>query len=400
MMPCMTKDFIKYRKRRRKDGYWEIAWSDPKTGNARRESCKTRDEHSADHKLAEKILTGDTVPPEAVTIGYLLDRYYQYIKRNKRENTIVPMKSKVERLMDYMGTLKWSDFSQEDVENYIGHARTLTRWDRGKKTLSDGTIKKDLTILRTTLKHAHGYNIVPQEKRIEIRNLASSPRTDWLDKTMMNKVIALCEENPDREHIYAFLIIALATGARKEAVFELKWNQVYIPTPETKLVEIEPIQQERDGVTSTPNRAFQRVAVGSKTLNWETGEVAPGASIDFGEGHGNKPRPKISIAQNPRLMSYFLYGGDRSQPYVVSYRGERIKTGIKKGLEAVGKEANLPFKLSHHVLKRTCVTWMVRGGVSFEDIEKMTNTTVETLKKHYNHHNPNMEKALGDIFSI
>lgn len=396
----MMKDYKKYRKRTRKDGIWEIAWNDPKTGKVRRESCKTRDEHVAERKLAEKILTGDTVPPAVVTIGYILDRYFRHLKRRKGEGTIGPMVSKVERLQDYFRPLKWADFSQENVENYIDHARTMTRWGRGGKALSDGTIKKDLQILRAALRHGHTFKVVPTETRIEINDLTSETRKDWLDEAMMLRVYAQCDVNPEREHIYAFLIIALSTGARKGAVFDLKWDQVYIPEPETKLVEIEPTPQEKDGVISTPKKAYKQVVIKNLPLDWETGEVVRGAYIDFGEAHGNKRRPQIPIGQNDRLMQYFLLGGDRSQPYVVSFRGKQIKDGIKKGLEVVGKEAKLPFKLTHHVLKRTSITWMVRKGIPFDTIELLTNTTVATLKKHYSQHSPDLEEALGNTFSV
>lgn len=396
----MTKEFIKYRKRTRKDGIWEIVWNDPKTGKVRRETCKTRDEHEADRKLAEKILTGDVVPPSVVTIGYLLERYFQHLKRRKAANTIVPMNSKVERLIDYFGSQKWEDFSQTDVENYIDHAKTVTRWNNGKEALSDGTIRKDLEILRSALKHGLLHRIVPTETRIEIRNLTSAQRTDWLDEAQMKRVLECCASNEDRNHIYGFLLLALPTGARKEAIFQLKWDQVYIPEIETELVEVDPIPDERDGVISTPKRSFRTKVTKNLPLNWETGENVRGAYIDFGIGRGNKRRPKIPIGQNQRLIHYLLFCGDRSQPYVISYNGKPIATGIKKGLEAVGKEAGLPFKLTHHVLKRTCITWMVRRGTPFETIETLTNTTVDTLKRYYSQHSPDLEEALGDTFSI
>ena len=396
----MSREPIRYRKRTRTDGMWEIVWNDPSTGRIKRQSCKTRDEHEADRKLAEKVLSGDVVPPNVVTIGYLVDRYYQHLKRRKEAATIVPMASKVERLKDFLGTRRWQDFGQADVENYIDHAKTVTRWDRGGAQLSDGTIKKDLQILRAALRHGHLMRVVPTETRIEIRNLVSNARTDWLDDAQMRKVFACCEDNEEREHIYAFLLLALATGARKEAIFQLRWDQIYVPGSDFEEHPMIPQPIERDGTAIVPKKATLRVADGRPPLDLETGAVAPGAYVDFGVGRGNKRRPQIPIGQNHRLMSYILFGGDRSQPYVVSYNGKPIKTGLKKGLEAVGVEAGLPFKLTHHVLKKTCITWMVRKGIPFETIERLTNTTVDTLKRHYSQHSPDLEEALGDTFAV
>lgn len=396
----MGNDFIKYRKRRRTDGIWEIVWDDLKTGRVKRQTCKTRYEHEADRKLAEKILSGDVVPPSVVTIGYILDRYFQHLKRRKSAATVVPMSSKIDRLKSFMGSRRWEDFGQADVENYIDHAKCLTRWDRGNERLSDGTIKKDLQILRAALRHAHLMKIVPNETRIEIRNLVSRMRTDWLDEAQMKRVLACCEDNEERQHIYAFLLLALATGARKEAIFHLRWDQIYLPGAEFDQISTVPIVIERDGIQALPKNAKLKVSKAKPPLDFRSGEVLRGAYIDFGEGVGNKRRPQIPIGQNQRLMSYLLFGGDRSQPYVVSFNGKQIKTGLKKGLEAVGEEAGLPFKLTHHVLKKTCITWMVRKGVAFETIERLTNTTVDTLKRHYSQHSPDLEEALGDTFSI
>ena len=397
----MAQTPIKYRKRTRTDGVWEIVWTDPSSGKVKRQSCGTRDAHQAERKLAEKILSGDVVPPNVVTVGYLLDRYFQHIKRRKESATVVPMVSKVDRLKSFLGTRTWQDFGQADVENYIDFAKGLTRWSRGERALGEGTIKKDLQILRAALRHAHLMKIVPTETRIEIRNLSSEVRSDWLDESQMRRVFACCEEDDDREHIYAFLLIALATGARKEAIFQLRWDQIYVPETryeETSMLthtENSPVHPLKAG-----RRTKLRTAIGPVPLDFETGSVVSGAYIDFGAGRGNKRRPTIPIGQNQRLMSYILFGGDRSQPYVVSFKGKRIQTGIKRGLETVGVEADLPFKLTHHVLKKTCITWMVRNGIPFDTIERLTNTTVDTLKRHYSQHSPDLEDALGSTFSI
>ncbi|SNT34700.1 tyrosine-type recombinase/integrase [Antarctobacter heliothermus] len=396
----MSQELVRYRKRTRTDGIWEIVWDDPKTGLIRRQSCKTRDEHEADRKLAEKILSGDVVPPSVVTMGYILDRYYHHLKRRKGSSTTVPMASKIDRLKQFLGNRKWQDFGQADVENYIDFAKLLTRWDRGQAQLSEGTIKKDLQILRAALRHAHLMKVVPNETRIEIRNLVSQSRTDWLDESQLKRVFNCCEDRENREHLYAFLLIALATGARKEAIFQLTWGQIYIPETEFETHPMVPQPIEVDGKTVMPKQASRRVAKGPAPLDFRTGAVVSGAYIDFGAGRGNKRRPQIPIGQNQRLMSYILFGGDRSQPYVVSFNGKPIRTGLKRGLEALGLEAELPFKLTHHVLKKTCITWMVRKGIPFETIERLTNTTVDTLKRHYSQHSPDLEEALGDTFSI
>jgi hypothetical protein len=131
----------------------------------------------------------------------------------------------------------------------------------------------------------------------------------------------------------------------------------------------------------------------------ETGAVAKGAYIDFGAGSGNKRRPQIPIGQNLRLMKYLLHTGDRSQPYVITYNGKRVKS-LKKGLAEVAKEAGVTKPVTHHTMKRTAITHMVRAGIPFNIIAEAVNTTEDVLKKHYNMHRPDIEEAFGDALSV
>jgi len=59
-------------------------------------------------------------------------------------------------------------------------------------------------------------------------------------------------------------------------------------------------------------------------------------------------------------MNYPVFA-DRSQPNVISYKGERIKS-LKKGLAQVAKDAGVNKTVTHHTMKRTAITHLVRGG--------------------------------------
>ena len=294
---------------------------------------------------------------------------------------MVPMQSKIARLNEFLGDVAWEDFSQEYVDDYKDWARNIKRWERhdhkeSNGTLANGTIGKDLETLRAALNFAHIRRIVPTETKIEIRDLPGNRVRTWLTDDQFYACLKRCLED-EREHLYAFLILGSATGARAGALFELKWSSIFMPG------------FDMDNGKPLPGHepAFDLVEE----------RVVKGAYIDFGEGHGNKRRPKMPIGQNWRVVQY-LCSKDRASEYVITYHGKPVRS-LKKGLETVGNEAGLPFKLTHHVLKRTCITWLVRGGMSYETIEKLTSTSVETLKKHYDHHRPDLEEDLGDILA-
>ena len=84
---------------------------------------------------------------------------------------------------------------------------------------------------------------------------------------------------------------------------------------------------------------------------------------------------------------------------MISYNGKPVKS-LKKGLADVAKEAGVTKPVTHHTMKRTAITHMVRAGVPFNIISEAVNTTEEVLKKHYSMHRPDIEAALGSALSI
>ncbi|WP_227285817.1 hypothetical protein [Boseongicola sp. H5] len=405
------------RLRRRKDGYWETVWTE--AGHPRRKSHGTKDETEAEaaHDLFVKELARPEIPARP-TVAWIVDRYYDYVCREKSENTSGPMAANVGPLKEHLGHLHWDDVVQDTVDDYIEWRMEKPRWTAHQKkdgqygTTSRNTACKDLRVLRAALARArkNRYTSYPPDFSI----VEGDPVRDtkaWLTMEELERMIAACEPRPivangkeidrerNREHIEGFLLIALATGARKEAILSLTWDQVYIPEAVLKhVVEVEPEPVlSPDGEWVMPKRATRRTYE-NPPLDYETGGVAKGAYIDFGAGSGNKRRPQIPIGQNWRLVSYLLHA-DRSQPYVITFNGKPVKS-LKKGLAEVAKEAGVTKPVSHHTMKRTAITHMVRAGIPFNIIAEAVNTTEEVLKKHYSMHRPDIEAALGDVLSI
>ncbi|WP_273283203.1 tyrosine-type recombinase/integrase [Pseudooceanicola atlanticus] len=408
----------KYRLRQRKDGYWETRWTED--GKAQRRSHGTKDHKAAlaAHDTLVKELSRPEIPARP-TVAWVVDQYYDYICRDNAESTSGPMAANVRPLKEHLGHLYWDEVVQDTVDEYIEWRMTKPRWKAHQNfegqygTASRNTACKDLRVLRAALMRArkNRYTAYPPDFSI-VEGEPVRETKAWLTMEELERMIAACDPRPiivngkqidrerDRSHIEAFLLIALATGARKEAILSLTWDQVYIPEAKLKSVtEIPPVPvHDAEGKLVMPKRSTTR-AYTDLPLDYETGEIGKGAYIDFGAGSGNKRRPAIPVGQNWRLMNYLLNGGDRSQPYVISYRGKPVKS-LKKGLAEVAKEAGVKKPVSHHTMKRTAITHMVRAGVPFNVIAEAVNTTEDVLKKHYSMHRPDIEAALGDALSI
>lgn len=432
--PIVTADTIDPdapRLRRRKDGYWESVWLED--GKTRRKSHGTKLQIEAD--AAHGVFIQELAKPEIPirpTITWVVDQYYDYICREKAESTSGPMAANVAPLKEHLGHLFWDEIVQDTVDEYIEWRMEKPRWTAHQKSegqfgnTSRNTACKDLRVLRAALTRARKNRYTSYPPDFSIKEGEPVRETSaWLTMEELERMITACEPRPilvngkridrerDRSHIEAFLLIALATGARKEAILSLTWDQVYIPEPTLKashqlprevhgddgpMTLLPEFTYDNEGNAVLPKRATL-LEYEASPLNYQTGEVGKGAYIDFGAGSGNKRRPAIPVGQNWRLMNYLLFGGDREQPYVISYNGKPVKS-LKKGLAEVAREAGVKKPVSHHTMKRTAITHMVRAGVPFNIIAEAVNTTEDVLKKHYSMHRPDIEAALGDALSI
>jgi len=406
------------RLRQRTDGYWETVYKED-NGKTRRHSHRTKVERDAEplHEAFVKELARPEIPARP-TVGWVVDKYYEYICREKSESTSGPMAANVGPLKEHLGDMYWDEVVQDTVDQYIQWRTKRPRWTAHEDfsgqygTASRNTACKDLRVLRAALNRAKRNRYISAAPDFEIVSGPPVRKTDtWLTMEEMERMIAACDPAPvvvngietgrirNREHIEVFLLLSLATGARKEAILSLTWDQIFIPWPKVReWIEVTPTPvQNANGKIVVPKRT-RRAIFEEPVLDYSENKHIKGAYIDFGVGSGNKRCPQIPIGQNWRLMNYLLFA-DRSQPYVVSYKGERVQS-LKKGLAQVAKEAGIDKVVTHHTMKRTAITHMIRGGVPLSTVAEAVNTTEAVLKKHYNMHRPDIEEAFGDLLSI
>lgn len=389
-----------FRLRVRADGIWEVVWDDLETGKQRRKSTGTREKSDASVQLAQ-IAAEARAPKIAagVTVGDLIGHYLKAADADapqedaKARHRVAALRASLKPVRERLGALRWDQLTQNEIDAYGRWRMSQDAWagHKTKKTaagkkVGPSTVNKDLRMLRAVLNDSHARRYIPTPVAFRINVSAPSGKDDYLTREEVKRMLDACEvretvrdkegkviaRHRDREHIRAFILISLATAARKEAVLTLRWDQVHIPKPE-----------------EAPEGVF----------DWSSGKVSKQAYIDFGEGRGNKRRPKIPVGNNPGLMSYLLWGGDKSQPYVITYRGQPIDD-IKKVFAEILSEVGITKKITPHSMKHTAITWMVQAGMKLETISDLTNTSVKILRKHYSHHRPDYAAEIGDALSV
>lgn len=248
-------------------------------------------------------------------------------------------------LSRHIGHLAPSALNNVAIKRYITARRNDPHRHPGKK-IQDTTIKKELNILRAVLKVAadddverwFGARGVPGFKVPVIKDKA---RRKYLTQAQTRKLLEHCH----LLHIRIFILIAVSTGARKEAIERLKWSDI----------------------------------------DFDSGV------IDFGEGAWNKKRPVSSMTVELKSVLLDAYKV-RSSEYVIEYAGRRAGD-VKKSLKTVAKRAGLAW-VSAHVFKHTFISWLVQNGVAYSQISDLTNTSENTIRKHYAHLFPDNQKAV------
>jgi integrase len=294
-----------------------------------RASLRTKDRKEADIRFAQFVIENSNQLPETPLVSDILDVY----EKSGELRAPNALRYSVKALKEGLGNLKPEHLVEDTISKY---AR-----ERGA---SDGTILRDIGVLRAALAHT-----LKRDQRPEIANPVKSPkaRQRWLTRTEANALIGACRQ----PHLRLFVILGIMTGGRSAALLELQWSQV----------------------------------------NLDTGLV------DLGEGHGNKRRAVIPM--NPDLRRALVAAKEMScTDFVVEYGGRQVGT-VKNGFEAACGRAKLE-GVTPHILRHTCATWLVKAKISYEEIGKMLGDTKETIERVYGHHDPDYLKDASNALQL
>ena len=213
---------------------------------------------------------------------------------------------------------------------------------RRRGGVKDGTVAKELGVLRAALRLAMRNGHLSTAPTVELP--PKQPGRDrWL--TRAEAALLLWESrrmSKARSHLPLFILIALYTGARQEAILGLRWAQVDL-------------------------------IAGRINFN------------EAGRTQTNKRRPVIPI---PRGLLWFLRKAQARarSPWVISYKGARVR-GIRRSFDAAARRAGLE-GVTRHTLRHTCGTWLAQAGVDLHQIAGWLGHSNARTTELYAHHHP------------
>ena len=364
----------------------------------------TNDREQAEKALAEFIAerqrtarpTGPRYPHQ-ITVAEIL-RYYGE-ERGPQLVDSSRIGYAIEALLSFWGGLAADNIKGETCRKYYRERRAeLTKKfpTRAAKSLPspvdgngpacfDGTIRRELGTLSAALSHCamEAYLLNPPEVWLPPKR---PPRQDWLTRQQAAKLVRHARSDKrSRHHLPLFILVGLYMGQRKDAILSLQW---------------------------LPNFTGGWVDLDNGVVHWK-------AEMEM---ESNKQRPCSPIPK--RLLRFLRYQRRRTRQFVferqfVDIDGKLrhqaigdIKHGFATAaccagmgtLEKVKRQRkqrdnkDVFENLAHaditpHILRHTCITWLLQRGVPIREVAGFVGATEEIIETTYGHHHPDHMKA-------
>jgi integrase len=320
-----------------KRGGFYVVWSE--RGRSRERSAGTADRAEAEMFLASFLHARrqpDAAPrdPREVLITDLLADYAE--ERGPRIVAGRRIADACTPLINYWEKMFASHVTRQTCEGY--------RVWRGR---SDGTVRRELGVLRAAINHAHKEGRLARPVPVYLPERPES-KDRWLTKSEAAALLrGALRSRRARLYLPLFIVIGLHTGARKEAILSLRWPQVDL-------------------------------AAGR--IDWNPP----------GRARTKKRRPRAAIP--PKLLQHLrraqLRGSDTG--FVIHDNGRPVRDP-KKAFAAACARAGLT-DVSPHTMRHTRATWGMQAGANPWELAGFLAMTVETLQNVYGHHHPDYQR--------
>lgn len=342
------------------DGTYHAFWSENR--RSKRKSMGTKDRAEAEARFAQWLLIRNTITLEGPKAAFTVAECWAFYTERHRVEAADTQKYSWKALEPHFGRVAVGAVDQDVVDEYVRMRR-----DAGRK---DGTIRREIGALVAAL----NFCARPASKMLDPAHAFSfetpppgDPKDRWLTQSEMRQMFDAAARMRRGENLTRgerFLWIALNTGARKQAVFDLTWDRVDF---ETNVIHLD-----------VPGR--------KKTT---------------------KRRAAVPISKDLRPVLLRAYA-ERENELVMTNKGEIWATiqsiAIEAGLGGGQRPARQSEKpkatgISPHTLRHTAATHMARRGVPLWIIAKVLGNTLSMVEKVYAKHAPDDLREAVNLIS-
>lgn len=273
------------------------------------------------------------------TVQMLWDAYREEKKgRRIAESMITTWKA----LKGTFGEREAETIGQETCTGYISARRALGR--------RDGTIWTELNHLRIVVSWAGKRNRLNRVPYIQMPP-KPSPRDRWLSREEVGRL----KNSATAEHVRLFIVLAIATGGRKEALLSLKWEQV-------------------DFVRGIIHLDDQK---------------AP-----------HKRKGRASVPMNRTILAALHEQRKAAlSDYVIEWNGERVKS-VKRSLAKTAEKAGLK-DVTAHVFRHSAARWQAEAGIPMAKIAQYLGHSDDRITQRvYGRYAPSHMQDAADVLDL
>lgn len=322
-------------------GVWYVYFSED--GRSQRTSLRTGDLQVAQDRFQGwmKARSEDNASRDPLTLAGAFRLYIEQHGPTVASPETLEHVSK--KLVAWFGDMTLADITRKDIEAF---SKARIEGKLGKRAVSPGTVRKELTILRAVFNFMVK-KVEPKEYRVNQADLAYvplPPRPPARDRVLTDSELAMirgkCEPKDGQrmDRLSRYLWLLMETGARSEALRTLTWDQVDL---DAGLIRLNP----------------------------------------WGRHQTTKRRPTIPISEDLQPI-LARCKEEATTDYVLDHNGL-----IRKSMERFCERNNLD-GVTAHTFRHTLATRMAQAGVPMPDIAAMLGDSIATVEKNYLHLSP------------
>jgi integrase len=359
----------------RKRGVWVIRDGPRKISTG----CVAKDRAGAERAVSE-YLANKYQPnrsrgrhPAEILIADVLAIYLRDVApRHAREDET---KQRVLTLDGWWGDRTLADVNGAGCRAYVEH-RASQRWKSAKpektgrtaRMVTAAAARRELEDLRAAINHHRREGLcseivsvalpekpLAREEWLTRSEAATSLMAAWRAKQVMRDTKTRRDVG---RHIARFILVGLYSGTRSSAIC----GAALVPTIGRGHVDLE-------------RGVFYRQAIGRRQTK--------------------KRQPPVKLA--PRLLAH-LTRWQRlgiAKKAVVEWNGTPVES-VRKGFAAAVRAAGLSRRITPHILRHTCATWLMQNGVDLWDAAGFLGMTVKQLEDTYGHHHPDYQREAAE----
>ena len=285
-----------------------------------------------------------------ITFKMIWDEYYA--DREKDGKQMAAFRESWRSLEPRFGSMLVTDITNDICRDFAKE-----RMD--KNGVRVGTVWTELLRLRSAVNWAWSHNKL---KSLGLDSkpyiwVPTKPESDQRALTV-GEFIAFRDACQCTPHLRLFVILAITTAARTEAILQLEWKKVDFDAGTIDF-------REAKGVVDPLSKRARK----GRALVLMTPEA----------------RAALKEAQDGALTDY-----------VIEWDGEPVKK-IRKAFAAAVKRAGLDGRITPHTLRHTALTWLEEEGIALEMISKLAaHSGTEITRKTYLHASPELLRPAAE----